>query len=82
MELVATENYFNHWSETTTQALIAVIDGNAAGNEGNKITINVPKAALTSIAHGERGGLCTLQLGYRAVENTSSGDDEFSIVFE
>ena len=82
MELVATENYLNHWSETTTKALVATVDGNDVGNEGNKITVTIPKAALISVGHTERNGLAALQLGYRAVENTASGDDEFTIDFE
>ena len=77
---MATENYLGHWSSTTTKQLLALVAGSDAGKEGNTITITVPKAALTTVAPGERGGLAVVSLGYRCVESTASGDNEWSIV--
>ena len=79
MELVATENYLGHWSSTTTKILIASVDGNDVGKEGNAIAVIVLAAALTTVAPGERGGLAVVSLGYRCVETSASGDDEWSI---
>jgi hypothetical protein len=72
--LIATENFYSHFSTPTTGSLTWLL-GSATGN---KITWTAPKINVIGIEEGDRDGIATLGINYLCTVN-SAGDDEMTI---
>ena len=83
MDLVANEDYYGDWAAGTLKAILATLTGNDAGKEGNDVAISIPKAQYSGITpvSGGRTGFAANDINFLATEDTSAGDDEFSITF-
>lgn len=73
--LLATYDFWTDWKNAAERAASLVIGATA----GNIITISMPKLTIDSIAGGDRNGILTRDLPFRA--SASAGNDEVSIIF-
>ena len=72
---MATYDFWTDWVAGTARALSLIIGGTA----GNKLTLSLPKVTIDSIAAGDKQGILTRELPFRASQNT--GNDEVRLSF-
>lgn len=72
--LVATEDYWSHFSTPT----VGSASWRVGATAGNICTFSVPKANVVGIDEGDRDGIATVAINYLCTVNTN-GDDEYSI---
>jgi len=75
-ELIATEDFIGNWKSGLSMALAS---GTIGANQYNSYALTMPAVYYREVAPGDRDGIRTLDLTFGATEST--GDDEFSLVF-
>jgi len=73
--LLATYDFWTEWVNATARAVSLIVGATA----GNIVTISAPKITLDSVGTGDKSGILTRDLPFRA--SASSGNDEVSIIF-
>jgi len=73
--LLATYDFWTDWVNATARAASMVIGATA----GNIVTISMPKLNIDSVSLGDKSGILTRELPFRAAAN--AGNDELSFIF-
>lgn len=75
--LVATENPYGDWLDSTERALDMEI-----GEAGNRVTFAAPKFQIANPQEGDRNGLQIDTIEYQLNRDADAGDDELTITFD
>lgn len=73
--LASVYDFVSDWKNAAARAASLIIGSTA----GNIITISMPKLTIDSVSSGDKNGILTRELPFRA--SASSGNDEVSIIF-
>ena len=77
LDLVATKDWHNEWTQNTEQALSLIV-----GAANNRVTIAAPKLQFTNLQESSRNDIMTESVEFQLNGSADAGNDECSITFD